>query len=138
MNTEVSLVVREFLRANIPAQEHLEVLLCMCRDPKPWTPQDVSVHLALPIEVTKDAMTHLWRIKLLETRSIGDRQFGFAYVPATPQISASVNALVAEYAANRFGVTQLIGTLAIERIRNATIHHFADAFLIKPKADKDG
>jgi len=50
----------------------------------------------------------------------------------------SVNALAVEYAANRFAVIQLIGALAIERIRNATIHHFADAFLIKPKADKDG
>jgi hypothetical protein len=138
MSTEVSPQVREFLKANIPGHEHLEVLLCMCRDPKPFTAQDISARLELPIEVTKDAMTHLWRIKLLETRSMGDRQFGFAYVPPTPQIDASVHALVAEYSANRFGVVQLIATLAIDRIRNATIHHFADAFLIKPKADKDG
>lgn len=138
MSGEISLEVREFLKASIPRQEHLEVLLLMSRDPKPWTAQDISAELQLPLELTKDVMTHLWRIKLLETRSMGERQIGFAYVPANPQVAASVNALASEYTANRFAVVQLVGTLAIERIRNATIHHFADAFVIKTKADKDG
>lgn len=138
MSNEVSAEVREFLRTSIPGHEHLEVLLFMCRDSKPWTAQEIAAQLNLPLEVAKDAMAHLWRIKLLETRSMGERRFGFAYVPASPEVGARVDALAAEYVANRFAIVQLIGALAIERIRNATIHHFADAFIVKPKGDKDG
>jgi len=88
MSSEISPEVREFLKASIPAHEHLEVLLLMSREPKPWTAQDISAELAMPLEAIKDVMTHLWRIKLLETRSMGERQFGFAYVPAHPQVEA--------------------------------------------------
>lgn len=138
MSAEVPPDVREFLKANIPGHEHLEVLLWMCRDSKPWTAQELAPQLNLPTEVTADAMTHLWRLKLLEARSMGGRQFGFAYAPESPEVVANVDALKVEYAANRFGIVQTIGTLAIERLRNTAIHHFADAFVIKSKVGKDG
>lgn len=118
--------------------EHVEVLLFVARDTQPWTAQEIAEQLKLPLEIVEEAMTHLWRVKLLEARSMPTRRSGFAYAPGSPEVSARVTALAAEYATNRFAIVQLLGTLAIERLRNAAIHHFADAFVLKAKARKDG
>ena len=138
MTAEVSPEVRAFLKANVMTHEHVEVLLLIAGDAQPWTAQEAAEQLNLPLEIAEEAMTHLWRVKLLEARSMPSRRSGFAYAPGSPEVSACVGALAAEYAANRFAIVQLLGTLAIERLRNAAIHHFADAFVLKAKARKDG
>jgi hypothetical protein len=138
MSIEISSDVREFLKVNVANYEQLEVLLLMRREPKVWTAEEVAPQLKLPLEATADAMTHLWRVELLQARSVGIRRSGFVYAPATAEVDACVLALAETYDTNRFDVVQLMATLAIERIRDAAIHHFADAFVLKSKARKDG
>ncbi len=138
MTIEISSEVREFLKVNVANYEQLEILLLMHRDPQVWTAEEVSARLNLSLEATADAMTHLWRVELLQARSVGTRRSGFVYAPAGARSAACVDSLAATYTTNRFDVVQLMATLAIERLRDAAIHHFADAFVLKSKRGKNG
>ena len=60
----------------------------------------------------------------------------FAYRPVSSGLDTAVGRLEREYAERPILIIQLMSANAIERLRTAALHTFADAFVLKKK-DKD-
>ena len=61
----------------------------------------------------------------------------FAYRPTSSGLDAAAGRLDREYAERPIRIIQLMSANAIERVRTAALHTFADAFVLKKK-DSDG
>ena len=57
----------------------------------------------------------------------------FAYRPASSAMDAAAGRLEREYAERPVRIIQLMSTNAIDRVRTAALHTFADAFVLKKK-----
>jgi hypothetical protein len=57
----------------------------------------------------------------------------FAYRPASSGIDAAAGRLDREYAERPIRIIQLMSANAIDRVRTAALHTFADAFVLKKK-----
>ena len=127
--------VRALLHDHIESYEQLETLLLLRREPHgQWSGRAVAERLRVRQELIHTGLAGLETSGLLQ--SDGGASPRFAYRPATPRLEAAVDLLEREYVQRPILIIQLMSANAIERLRTAALHTFADAFVLKKK-DKD-
>ena len=127
--------VRSLLRECVISYEQLEALLFLrSKVEQDCSTEDVATHLKVPPETIAEALDHLRRYGLA---SVGAESMQYRYAPATPALSAAVEALARVYDTDRAALMNVMNAAAIERLRTKAIRAFADAFIIDRKKDKN-
>jgi hypothetical protein len=127
--------VRALLQEHIDSYEQLEALLLLRRERfEQWTSEGLAARLRIRSEMAETALSHLQSVGLVGITGAGPARF--AYRPANAALDAAVDRLQHEYAERPILVIQLMSANAIERLRTAALHTFADAFVLSKK-DKD-
>jgi hypothetical protein len=127
--------VRALLHEHIESYEHLETLLLLRRERyEQWTTEGLAARLRVRPELNEAALASLKASGLVEATDAAPTRF--AYRPASSGIDAAVGRLAHEYAERPILIIQLMSANAIERLRTAALHTFADAFVLHKK-DKD-
>jgi hypothetical protein len=125
--------VRALLQAHIESYEQLEVLLLLRRERyEEWTAAGLAARLHIREELIGSALEGLKSGGLVAaTGAASDPRF--AYRPASSGIDAAAGRLDREYAERPIRIIQLMSANAIDRVRTAALHTFADAFVLKKK-----
>ena len=129
--------VRALLQEHIESYEQLEVLLLLRRERyEEWTVEGLATRLHVREELVGSALEGL-RAGGLVAATAAAPAARFAYRPASSGLDAAVGRLDREYAERPIRIIQLMSANAIDRVRTAALHTFADAFVLK-KDNKDG
>ena len=129
--------VRALLHEHIESYEQLEVLLLLRRERyEEWTVEGLATRLHIREELVGSALKGLEASSLVDTTAAAPAP-RFAYRPASSGLDAAADRLDREYAEHPIRIIQLMSANAIERVRTAALHTFADAFVLK-KDKKDG
>ena len=127
--------VRALLQEHIESYEQLETLLLLRRERyEHWSAPGLAGRLRVRAELIDTALAALEASGLIQTLATEPRRF--AYRPASAGLDAAVGRLERAYTERPIPVIQLMSANAIERLRTAALHTFADAFVLKKK-DKD-
>jgi len=122
--------VRALLKEHIESYEQLEMLLLLRRERyEVWTAEGLAARLRVGAELIEPALAALKLSGLVEIT--GTAPSRFAYRPASPGLDAATGRLEREYAERPILIIQLMSANAIERLRTAALHTFADAFVLK-------
>jgi len=130
--------VRALLHEHIETYEQLEILLLLRRERyEEWTLAALAARLHVGEELVGSALERLKSGGLVVmTAAIPAPRF--AYRPATPGLDATAGRLDREYAERPVRIIQLMSANAIERVRTAALHTFADSFVLKKKDNDRG
>lgn len=124
--------VRALLHEHIESYEQLETLLLLRRERyEQWTGEALAARLRVHPELIESALVHLKASGLVD--ATGAAPTRFAYRTASSVLDATVGRLQSEYSERPILIIQLMSANAIERLRTATLHTFADAFVLKKK-----
>ncbi len=128
--------VRAMLHEHVESYEQLEVLLLLRRERyEEWTVTGLAARLHVREELVDSALEGLRRAGLVAITGAAPAP-RFVYRPASSGLDAAASRLDREYAERPIKIIQLMSANAIERLRTAALHTFADAFVLK-KNDKD-
>jgi hypothetical protein len=129
--------VRALLHQHIDSYEQLETLLLLRRERyEQWTSAGLAARLRVPGDLIETALKGLGASGLVA--AAGGVPARFAYRAASPALDAAVGHLEREYAERPILIIQLMSANAIERLRTAALHTFADAFVLNKKGDHRG
>ncbi|MGH8181565.1 MAG: hypothetical protein ACRETR_11390 [Steroidobacteraceae bacterium] len=129
--------VRALLNEHIESYEQLEVLLLLRRERyEEWTVAGLAARLRVREELAGSALEGLKAAGLVVATSAAPAP-RFAYRPTSSDLDVAAGRLDREYAERPIRIIQLMSANAIERVRTAALHTFADAFVLKKK-DSDG
>ena len=129
--------VRALLHEHIESYEQLEALLLLRRERfEQWTSEGLAARLRIRAELAQTALGGLQTAGLVGITGAGPAHF--AYRPANAGLDAAVGRLEREYAERPILVIQLMSANAIERLRTAALHTFADAFVLSKKVKDRG
>ena len=129
--------VRALLHEHIESYEQLEVLLLLRRERyEEWTVAGLAARLHVREELVASALVGL-KAGGLVAATAADPAPRFAYRTSSSGLDAAAGRLEREYAEHPIRIIQLMSANAIERVRTAALHTFADAFVLK-KDKKDG
>jgi len=129
--------VRALLHEHIDSYEQLEVLLLLRRERyEEWTAEGLAARLHVRAELVHGALASLEASGLLATTGAGPRRY--AYRPASSGLETAAGRLEREYAERPILIIQLMSANAIERLRTAALHTFADAFVLNKKGRDRG
>jgi hypothetical protein len=127
--------VRDFVCDHIYSIEQLEILLLLhAGAAESWTARAVVEALHITEAFTEGALQHLEQMGLVGAAT--GRPGAWRYAPARPDLADSMDELAAAYPLARVEVVMLISRCAMERIRNAQVHAFAQAFLLRDDGKK--
>ncbi|HEY7890474.1 MAG TPA: hypothetical protein VIC29_19800 [Steroidobacteraceae bacterium] len=130
--------VRALLHEHIETYEQLEVLLLLRRERyEEWTIAALATRLHVREELVGSALERLKSAGLVAVAG-ADRAERFAYRPGSSDLDTAAGRLQREYAERPIRIIQLMSANAIERVRTAALHTFADAFVLKKKDDDRG
>ena len=130
--------VRALLHEHIESYEQLEVLLLLRRERyEEWTIAALAARLHVREELIASALERLKSASLVAAVS-ATAAMRFAYRPGSSGLDAAAGHLDRAYAERPIRVIQLMSANAIERLRTAALHTFADAFVLKKKDDDGG
>lgn len=129
--------VRALLHEHIESYEQLETLLLLRRERhEEWTGQRLAERLRVQAELIDTALAGLEASGLVQRA--GTAPARYAYRPASSGLDAAVGRLEQEYAERPILIIQLMSANAIERLRTAALHTFADAFVLNKKGNDRG
>ena len=129
--------VRALLHEQIESYEQLEVLLLLRRERyEEWAIERLAARLHVRAELIETALARLEAGGLIEAAGAGPSRF--AYRPASSGLDAAVGRLERAYAERPILIIQLMSANAIERLRTAALHTFADAFVLSKKGGDRG
>jgi hypothetical protein len=129
--------VRALLHEHIESYEQLEVLLLLRRErDEEWTVAGLATRLHVREELVGSALEVLEAGGLVAATATA-ATVRFAYRPISSALDAAAGRLEREYAERPIRIIQLMSANAIDRVRTAALHTFADAFVLK-KDKKDG
>lgn len=130
--------VRRLLREHIETYEQLEILLLLRRERyEEWTPQALTVGLHIPEGLIGPALAGLTACGLIQvTLGEGPTASRFAYRPVSSGLDVAAGRLDREYTERPIRIIQLMSANAIERVRTAALHTFADAFVLRKDRDR--
>jgi hypothetical protein len=127
--------VRSLLHEHIESYEQLEVLLLLLRERyEEWTIAGLAARLHVREELIGAALEGL-RAGGLAAVSAATPAPRFAYRPTSSGMDAAAGRLAQEYLERPIRIIQLMSANAIERLRTAALHTFADAFVLNKKKD---
>lgn len=130
--------VRALLHTHIESYEQLEVLLLLRRERyEEWTIAGLAARLRVHEDLVGSALERLKASGLVVATAAAPPAPRFAYRPSSSGLDAAAGRLDREYAEHPIRIIQLMSANAIERVRTAALHTFADAFVLK-KDKKDG
>lgn len=130
--------VRALLHEHIESYEQLEVLLLLRRERHDaCTVTALAARLHLREELVAAALEALKAGGLVAATG-APPEVRFAYRPASSGIDAAAGRLEREYAERPIRIIQLMSANAIDRVRTAALHTFADAFVLKKKDTDSG
>jgi len=135
---DLSADVRALLHEHIETYEQLEVLLLLRRERhEQWTVDALATRLHVRAELIGSALDRLEAAGLvLATGAAAASRY--AYRPVSSGLEAASGRLDREYAERPLRIIQLMSANAIDRVRTAALHTFADAFVLKKKEDDRG
>lgn len=124
------------LCAHIESYEQLEILLELRRErTRSWSAHELSSRLHLSSPLAAGALASLQARSLV--RALPPRPDPkYAYSPPSPAVDAAVGNLAQQYAEHPLRVIKLMSANAIERVRTAALHTFADAFILRKDKDR--
>jgi hypothetical protein len=129
--------VRALLHEHIESYEQLEVLLLLRRERhQEWTIAGLATRLRVRAELIGQALEGLKAGGLVAVTAATPAP-RFAYRPASSGLDAAAGHLEREYLEWPIKIIQLMSANAIERLRTAALHTFADAFVLNKKKDDD-
>jgi hypothetical protein len=129
--------VHALLDEHVESYEQLETLLLLRRERyEEWTIEGMAERLHVRAELIETALAGLKLGGLVEATGVAPARF--AYRPKTSALDAAAGRLEREYAERPILVIQLMSANSIERLRTATLHTFADAFVLKKKDKSRG
>jgi DNA-binding transcriptional ArsR family regulator len=128
---------RAFLAEHIESFEELEVLSFLHdhRDTA-RTADEIAASIGLRGSIVETALAALRQRRLVDRSSEGRTQ-RHSLAALEPETMRGLVALVQTYRDDRLEILKLMNAIAFERIRNAAIRTFADAFVVG-KGKKDG
>lgn len=125
--------LQRFLFEHVESYEELELVVLLRRKrERDWSVEDAAAELRLP------ASSCLAGLEELEHRGLvakGPLVGTFRYAPCSLELAARLAQLDESYRSQRLTVVMLMSVNAIERLRIATLHRFADTLRLR---DKDG
>jgi hypothetical protein len=125
--------VRALLHDHIESYEQLEVLLLLRRERhEQWTISGLAARTHIRGELIALALQGLESSGLVAAVDAAPEPH-FAYRPASSGIDSAAGSLEREYAERPIRIIQLMSAHAIDRLRTAALHTFADAFVLKKK-----
>ncbi|MBW4050678.1 MAG: hypothetical protein HIU85_04325 [Proteobacteria bacterium] len=125
------------LHEHIESYEQLETLLLLRRERyEEWTGQGLADRLRVQADLIGTALAGLEASGLVQVLATAPARY--AYRPASAGLDAAVSRLEREYAERSILIIQLMSANAIERLRTAALHTFADAFVLNRKGDDRG
>lgn len=129
--------VRALLHEHIESYEQLEVLLLLLRERhEEWTIARLAARLHVREELIGSALEGLKAGGLVAISATTPAP-RFAYRPASSGMDVAAGRLEREYLDRPIRIIQLMSANAIERLRTAALHTFADAFVLNKKKDDD-
>jgi len=129
--------VRALLHDHIESYEQLETLLLLRRERhEKWTGDALAARLRVRAELIETALAGLEASGLMA--ATGAAPARFAYRPGSPGLDAAVGRLERMYAERPILIIQLMSANAIERLRTAALHTFADAFVLSKRGKDRG
>jgi hypothetical protein len=135
---EVTEDVREFLHDAIESYEQLELLLLLKREPaQHWSLQSLSARLRISSSLIEAALPALLATKLLQSDTTCP-EVHYSYAQASDALDATVTRLERLYAEQPILIVKLMSANAIERVRTAALHTFADAFILRSRGKDNG
>lgn len=115
-------------RERVHSIEQLEILLVLHEGSgRDWTAAEIAEMLNMSEKLAESALAHLEAQALVSRLPASSWRFS----PASPQLAGDVDAVAATYREARVACLVLLSKLAMERVRNASLHVFASAFLLK-------
>lgn len=127
--------VRALLHEHIESYEQLEVLLLLRRERhEEWTNTGLAARLHVREGLIGSALEGLERAGLVAVTGPAAAPH-FAYRPVSSGLDTAADRLDREYAQRPLRIIQLMSANAIERLRTAALHTFADAFVLNKKKD---
>lgn len=123
--------VQTFLHDHIGSYEQLELLWVLRADQgSSWTEEALCARLRLTSSPVRAALDGLEAARLVEVRLLGsERQY--AYLCQSDAVEATISRLAASYREYPIPIIKLMSANAIERLRTAALHTFADAFIVR-------
>jgi hypothetical protein len=129
--------VRALLHEHIESYEQLETLLFLRRERhQEWTGQGLAERLRVQAVLIDTALAGLEASGLVQRAGAAPARY--AYRPASTGLDCAVDRLGQAYAERPILVIKLMSANAIERLRTAALHTFADAFVLNKKGDERG
>jgi hypothetical protein len=129
--------VRALLQEHIESYEQLETLLLLRRERyEEWTADRLAARLRVRAELVEPALAGLAASGLVDAAGLAPTRF--AYRPASSGLDAAVGRLEREYTERPILIIQLMSANAIDRVRTAALHTFADAFVLSKKDKGSG
>jgi DNA-binding transcriptional ArsR family regulator len=131
----LSAEIAALLRERIEDYEQFEILRLLQSDrTASWTVNDIVERLKLNEERIAAGLNELEKGELIRSGQRGNsRRFSFA--PATAELGLVVEQLIALYQVQPTEIIKHMSANAIERVRTAALHAFADAFVIRRNKD---
>jgi hypothetical protein len=132
---EVTEDVRAFLHDAIESYEQLKILLLLKHEPaQHWNLQSLCERLRISSSLIDTALTALIGTKLVQADTARP-EVHYAYAPASEALDATVARLDHLYTEQPIVIVKLMSANAIERVRTAALHTFADAFILRKGKD---
>jgi DNA-binding MarR family transcriptional regulator len=130
----LSAQVRAFLRDYIESYEQLEILFILRAQPgDAWSVEQLAERLQLSREAVEEALQALTRAGGINERAWPEEPV--RYLPRNAEQAATIDSLATAYESNPLAIIKLMSANAIDRVRTAAIHTFANAFVIGRKKD---
>jgi len=121
--------LQSFLFDHVESYEELELVVLLRRErDRDWSPEDAAAKLQLPASACLSGLEELERRGIV---SKGALTGTFRYAPCSLEVAARLAQLDESYRSQRLSVVTLMSINAIERLRVATLHRFADTLRLR-------
>jgi hypothetical protein len=126
---EIPAKVAAFLRSSIETYEELEALLLLSRTPEKWS----TVALCKELRVSEAEVDAALEALVARGFVVKEADGSHSLFRADPELVDVLEQLAAVYAENPIDVVKAMSANAIQRVRNAALQAFADAFVWRKK-----
>jgi hypothetical protein len=121
--------IERFVLENILDFEQLELVLLAVAEPDHiWTIESLRSLLGFDVETLEQSLAHLVARGLFVCEP---RNGTFRYAPATAALAESARELARAHSSQRAQVVHMMSRNAMNRVRTAAIHTFAEAFRLR-------